>query len=238
MGSIASSSRQTLADIQPGQYWPYLQPAGAGECASGVELEEEENSPTIPPRPRDRQPRTNFRHQPYKRTDRTARQKKGSALLVHRLPVAAGVIDLDAAKAYCMSHQSVTCNFPVNGQPCGQVMTTALGMFMHLKAPLIAKEGAVAGHGTFSSNTQTNVQSSSQCFFPGCPSQVTSSYHRHLMSHFYRYLCPMGGCGKVENRPDQLRKHCRDSHDLSLHTTRRNGKLEGGLLIEDLAIVK
>jgi len=238
MGPIASSSRQTLADIQPGQCRQYLPPAGAEGCGSGVKMEDDENSPSIPHHPRDRQPCTNFRHQPYARTDKAARRKKGSTLLVYQLPIAADVFDLDAATAYCLNYQTVTCNLPLNGQPCGQVMATAFEMFMHIKAPVIPEGGAVAGHGLLSSNTQTNSHSGGQCLFPGCTSRVNSSYHRHVMAHFFRYLCPVGGCGKLESRPDEVRKHCRNVHDLTLTSTRRDEKRGDAFLVEDLAVWK
>ncbi|KIM35065.1 hypothetical protein M413DRAFT_369714 [Hebeloma cylindrosporum] len=56
-----------------------------------------------------------------------------------------------------------------------------------------------------------------QCPLDYCSRAVGGgSAHRHLMEHFYKHMCPMGGCGKEYPRHDQIRAHCENLHGITM----------------------
>jgi len=183
-----SSSRQTLADVQPGLYHGEPDyPTSGGES----EAENEGFILDLPLERRQRQSR-NYREQPYDKQERGTRQREPIPTIVP------SNFDPSPAIATFLNRQAIVCPILIRGVLCGQLVHTAQEMRQHLlKSHTInskKKRGANAGLG-------------GRC--PHCNSRVTSCIYRHIMSDFYRYACPVEGCGVIRSRPDQLRAHCK-----------------------------
>jgi hypothetical protein len=191
---VASSSRQTLADIQPGLYH-----READYPTSDVKAEPENNVliPDLPLEPRQKQSK-NRRQQPYDRRKRGTRRREATSTIVP------SNFDPAPAIASFLNRQAIICPILVKGNLCGRSVNTAQEMTDHL----------FETHRVDSKKSCTaNVGLGGVC--PHCGSRLTSCIYRHLMSDFYRYACPVEGCNKTYSRPDQLRGHCK-SHGFQI----------------------
>jgi hypothetical protein len=142
-----------------------------------------------------RQKKSKNRHQqPYDKEQRGTRREEATPNII----MVPSNFDPAPAIANFLTRQAMICPILVKGTPCGQSVNTAQKMSDHL----------IKVHGVDSNNTRTaNVGLGGRC--PYCGRKLTSCIYRHLMSHFYRYACPVEGCGKLYSRPDLLRGHCR-----------------------------
>jgi hypothetical protein len=184
----ASSSRQTLADVQPGLYH-----RAVDSSTSGVKAEAE-NDALITDLPLERHEKQskNHRQQPYDKRQRGTRRREATPTIVP------SNFDTAPAIAGFLTRQAIVCPLPIQGTPCGQSMNTAQEMSDHL----------IEVHDVSSKKSRTaNVRLGGQC--PHCGRILMSCIYRHLMSDFYRYVCPVEGCHLDYSRPDQLQKHCR-----------------------------
>ena len=187
---VASSSRQALADVQAGLYH---RESGLEYPTRDVKAEPEDDT-SIPALPLERrQKKFKNRHQPYDLGQRGTRLGGATPKII----IVPSNFDSSPAIANFLTRQAMKCPIPVKGTPCGQSVKTAQKMSHHLNK----------AHGVEPNNTSTaNVGLNGKC--PHCRKKLKSCIYRHLMSHFYRYACPVEGCGNIYSRPDQLRGHC------------------------------
>jgi len=184
-----SSSRQTLADVQPDLYH------GEADYPTWGDEAEAENDGFILDLPLERRQKQsrNRRPQPYDKQERGTRQREATPMIVP------SNFDPSPAIATFLNRQAIVCPILIQGVGCGQSVNTAQEMRHHLlnshTINAKKKKGANAGLG-------------GRC--PQCNSRVSSCIYRHIMSDFYHYACPVEGCGKTVPRPDQLRAHCKD----------------------------
>ena len=191
---VASSSRQALADIQPGLYH-----RDVDYPTADVKAEPENNAliPDLPLERRQKQSKTP-RQQPYDRRERGTRRREATPTIVP------SNFDPAPAIASFLNRQAIICPILIKGNLCGQSVNTAQEMTDHL----------FETHRVDSKKSRTaNVGLDGVC--PHCGSRLTSCIYRHLMSDFYRYACPVEGCNKTYSRPDQLRGHCK-SHGFQI----------------------
>ena len=184
------SSRQTLADVQPGFYhrevdWPTLGDESEAEN-DGFILD-------LPLERRQRQSR-NCCQQPYDRRKRGTRQTKKEPTPT----IVPSNFDPSAAITTFLNRQAMICPILIRGVACGQLVNTAQEMRDHL----------VASH-TINSKKKKGANAGLGGVCPHCNRRVSSCLSRHMMSDFYRYACPVEGCGIILSRPDQLRAHCK-----------------------------
>ena len=187
---VASSSRQTLADVQPGFYHGEVDWSTLGDES---EAENDGFILDLPLERRQRQSR-NCRQQPYDRRKRGTRQSKKAATAT----IVPRNFDPSAAIATFLKRQAIICPILIRGVACGQLVNTAQEMRDHL----------VASH-TINSKKKKGANAGLGGVCPHCNRRVSSCLSRHMMSDFYRYACPVEGCGIILSRPDQLRAHCK-----------------------------
>jgi len=177
---VASSSRQTLADIQPGQVGPH--------CGYAPERRQQRSKDN--------------RHQPYNKQKKgTRRSTKSSLTISHPIP-SSTIRSSDAiakAKASFRTLQAMLCPLPVGGQACGESIDSAKSMFAHLHK-----------HNVHQDKRKTaNPDLEGRCPLCD-RKMDGGSIHRHLMTtHFYCYVCPVEGCHEEFTRDYELRAHCK-----------------------------
>jgi hypothetical protein len=189
---VASSSRQTLGDIQPGQgglHYGHAQ-------YSASEFIVLDN----PPERRQQRSKGN-RQQPYNKEKKGTRRSKGSALAIsHPIPSSTTPSNDDIAKAQASFRtlQARVCPLLVGGKACGESIDSAKSMLAHLEKHNIQPD----------KRKTANPELGGRC--PLCPLPIDGgSIHRHLMTHYYYYVCPVEGCHEKFTRDYKLRAHCK-----------------------------
>ena len=189
----ASSSRQTLTDIQPGQGG--LHRGHAQYSASDFVVL------NGPPERRQRRSKDN-RQQPYNKEKKGTRRSTKSSLAIS-YPIPSSTIpssdDITKAKASFRTLQAMVCPLLVGGQACKQSIDSAKSMFAHLRTHNIQQD----------KRKTANPELEGRC--PLCDRRMDGgSIHRHLMTgHFYHYVCPVEGCHEEFTRDYRLRAHCK-----------------------------
>jgi hypothetical protein len=190
---VASSSRKTLGNIQPGQgglhYGRAQYPA-----SDFVVLDD-------PPKRRQQRSKDN-RQQPYNKKKKGTRRSTKSSLTIS-YPISSSTIpssdDIAKAQASFRTLQARVCPLLVGGQACGVLIDSAKSMLAHLEKHNIQPD----------KRKTANPELGGRC--PLCPCRVDGgSIHRHLMTtHFYYYVCPVEGCHEKFTRNYKLRAHCK-----------------------------
>ncbi|KIM35466.1 hypothetical protein M413DRAFT_348801 [Hebeloma cylindrosporum] len=193
--AVASSSRQTLAEIQPDpRYHSYHSRGKVDFSGQRVEDEPENDDALIPDQPLVRRQKKSKEHRqaPYKSVQRsTLRKGTGPPSIVSPNYYPAEAI------ARFRSCQEMICPVPINGEPCGHQVKTALEMSAHLQS--------TAHNISKKKKGNANVSLGGVC--PFCGRRLTSCMLRHVMGDFYRYVCPVADCGDHFSRSDQLQTH-------------------------------
>ncbi|KIM35482.1 hypothetical protein M413DRAFT_32499 [Hebeloma cylindrosporum] len=194
--AVASSSRQTLAPIQPDKryhshsqlYFSKVRVHGEAENDDPLFLDE--------PLHRHQKQSKNGRLQPYSQGQRRPRPKQRAAPSI----VPANFDPADAIARF-RELQGVVCPLSVNGRLCGHAANTAKEMVAHLK-------DKKTHNITSNRNSGRNVNLRFLCTYCG-DRLKRSSLHRHVLGHFYDYACPVDDCGDILTRDDQLRSHAK-----------------------------
>ena len=197
----ASGSRKILMDVQPGQGKPHC---GAQYSAL--------NSVVLDGSTKRRQGRSkDNRHQPYSKENRgTQKSKKSSLVIAHPIPSSTVPTEDDIAKAQASFRtlQVMECTLPVEragqAQACGKLIDSAESMSVHLQKHQVRQD----------KRSTANSNLKGQC--PLCRSKLGGgSIHRHLMAHFYHYICPVEGCPEEFTRDYEIRAHC-NTHNFTM----------------------
>ncbi|KIM35469.1 hypothetical protein M413DRAFT_348811 [Hebeloma cylindrosporum] len=204
--AVASSSRQTLAEIQPDARHHSYHSRGQGSFSRTPVDDEPENDNAFIDQPLDRRQKQskNQRQQPYDATQRYAPQKRQAAPSI--VPP-----NFDPARAIARfrDSQALVCPIPIDesGRLCGHHVNTKKEMFEHLKAK--------TGHGIPSPHDK-GPDPDLYVHCPMCHKGLKKSgLHRHIMAKFYRFGCPVDDCNLQYSRRGDLNKHM-ERHGLAL----------------------